>query len=154
MVWIFRPPGVSMARANRRRAKASLAASGAGAPVSTIAAVELGVVEAVHVASVLKTRAAMLAAAALVKVRQRTPDGGAPSRSRRSTRWASTWVLPEPALADTQAEEAGFEARCWRQAHRQRNLGPWRARAQRSSPGASSAKPPVADHSFTRARWS
>ncbi len=39
--------------------------------------------------------------------------GRHPASSRRMTRWVSTWVLPEPALADTQAELEGSEAsRC------------------------------------------
>ena len=38
---------------------------------------------------------------------------GVPASNSRMTRWASTWVLPEPALADTQAELPGSEARAW-----------------------------------------
>ena len=60
--------------------------------------------------SVSKTRFAMLAAAALVKVMQRMCAGSTPSSSRRITRCASTWVLPEPALAATQADTAGSDA--------------------------------------------
>ena len=52
----------------------------------------------------------MLAAAALVKVMQRIFSGATPSSSSRITRCASTWVLPEPALAATQADTAGSEA--------------------------------------------
>ena len=52
----------------------------------------------------------MLAAAALVKVRQRIFAGSVPLSSRRITRCASTWVLPEPALAETQADAAGSDA--------------------------------------------
>src|SRR5262249_27433061 len=59
-----------------------------------------------------KMRFAMLAAAALVKVRHRIFAGSVPSKSRRMTRCASTWVLPEPALADTQADTAGSDAVC------------------------------------------
>ena len=48
MVWIFRPPGVSMVRANRRRAKASCAASGVAAPVSTISRASASSSKPVH----------------------------------------------------------------------------------------------------------
>ena len=63
---------------------------------------------AVHGAARSNTRFAMLAAAALVKVMQRMRAGSTPSSSSRITRCASTWVLPEPALAATQAETAGI----------------------------------------------
>ena len=76
----------------------------------------------VHCASVLNTRSAILAAAALVKVRQRMREGGAPPSSRRSTRCASTCVLPEPALAETQAEARGVGSARLRDARCQRNL--------------------------------
>ena len=89
------------------------------------------VVEARPSASWLKMRSAMLAAAALVKVRQRICAGGVPSSSRRTTRWVSTWVLPLPALADTQAEVFGFEARAWRSRKRP---GMARAAAHRRVP--------------------
>src|ERR1043165_6895559 len=36
--------------------------------------------------------------------------GSTPESMRRVTRSTSTWVLPEPALAPTQAEAAGLEA--------------------------------------------
>ena len=114
IVWIFNPPGVSMARANRRRAKARPCGSGFGAPSSTIASLRLASSRPVHDANVSNTRAAILAAAVLVKVRQSRPDGAAPARRSRSTRWVSTWVLPEPALAETHAEAAGSEAWRWR----------------------------------------
>ena len=52
----------------------------------------------------------MLAAAALVKVMQRIFSGATPDSSSRITRCTSTWVLPEPAFAETNAEEAGFDA--------------------------------------------
>ena len=53
----------------------------------------------------------MLAAAALVKVRQRMRPGAQPSSSSRTTRSVSTFVLPAPALADTHAEARGLAAR-------------------------------------------
>ena len=55
----------------------------------------------------------MLAAAALVKVMQRIFSGGTPSSNSRITRCTSTWVLPEPAFAETNAEAAGSDARAW-----------------------------------------
>ena len=132
IVWIFNPPGVSIARANRRRAKARPCAFGCGAPSSTIASASAASSRPVHDASVSNTRAAILAAAVLVKVRQSRPDGAAPASRSRSARWVSTWVLPEPALAETQAEAAGSEA--WR----------WRSRTGSgiSSRGALMARPP------------
>src|SRR5271165_1812344 len=68
----------------------------------------------VHSASWLKTRSAMLAAAALVNVRHKIFAGGAPASRSLKTRCARTWVLPLPALAETQAEDLGFDARGWR----------------------------------------
>ena len=53
----------------------------------------------------------MLAAAALVKVMQRIFSGGTSLSNSRITRCTSTWVLPEPALAETNAEAPGSEAR-------------------------------------------
>ena len=116
MVRILRPPGVSTVRANRRRA-ASISprsARGGGAPVATMAASRAGPSSRVQRASSSNTRIDMLAAAALVKVRHRIRPGGTPASSSRSTRWARTCVLPEPAFAETQAEVPGSEARRWR----------------------------------------
>ena len=79
-------------------------------PISTIAAVSASSSRLVQSESVLKMRLAMLAAAALVKVRPRICAGGAPPSRSRSTRWVRTCVLPLPALADTQAEADGSEA--------------------------------------------
>src|SRR6185312_8139086 len=59
--------------------------------------------------SVSNTRLAMLAAAALVKVRQRIFSGATPASRRLITRCAKTCVLPEPALAATQAETPGSD---------------------------------------------
>ena len=101
------------------------------------------------------TRFAMLAAAALVKVMQRIFAGSTPSSSRRITRCASTWVLPEPALAATQAETAGI-----RGLHLQ---APQVIGNDATSAGIdpqlihsplSASSGPATDHSFTRARWS
>ena len=55
-------------------------------------------------------RPAMLAAAALVKVRPRICAGGAPESRSLSTRWVKTCVLPLPALAETQADPDGSDA--------------------------------------------
>src|SRR5487761_2377023 len=55
----------------------------------------------------------MLAAAVRGKVRHRIFPGEVPSSKIRITRCASTWVLPEPALAETQADTRGLEAVCW-----------------------------------------
>ena len=88
------------ARASRRRVGArpcssSIVARRARRPASIV-----------HSPSVSKTRRAISAAAILVKVRQRIAAGSAPASSRRMTRCVSTCVLPEPALAMTQAEDA------------------------------------------------
>ena len=71
------------------------------------------VIERDPVAEGGETRSAMLAAAALVKVMQRIFSGGTLSSSSRITRCTSTWVLPDPALAETNADEAGSDARVW-----------------------------------------
>ena len=52
----------------------------------------------------------MLAAAALVKVMQKNLGRVAPRSSRLITRCASTCVLPEPALAETNTERSGSAA--------------------------------------------
>src|SRR5262249_25554654 len=46
-----------------------------------------------------------------VKVRHSIERGSAPDRRSRKMRWTSTWVLPVPAFARTQAETAGSAAR-------------------------------------------
>ena len=111
IVWIFNPPGVSTAAANSFRASSRL--RGGLAPVSSIFARKVSSSASVQPASMPKTRADMLAAAALVKVRQIRRDGATPASSRRTTRCVSTCVLPEPACADTQAETSGSDARLW-----------------------------------------
>ena len=63
---------------------------------------------AIHSASRSNTRFAMLAAAALVKVMQRIFAGSTPRSSSRITRCASTWVLPEPALARHPGRDVGI----------------------------------------------
>ena len=107
MVCTFRPPGVSSARANSRRANAR---RGPRHPArrSTDRRIERPSSSVVQCPSVSNTRLAMLAAAALVKVRQRIFSGATPASSRLITRCASTWVLPEPALAATQADTPGI----------------------------------------------
>src|SRR5690606_11070104 len=40
-------------------------------------------------------------------------SGGVPESKSRATRVVSAWVLPEHALADTQTEVPGSEARRW-----------------------------------------
>ena len=52
----------------------------------------------------------MLAAAALVKVMQSIFSGATPVSNNLITRCTSTWVLPEPAFAETNDDEVGFEA--------------------------------------------
>ena len=114
MVCTLRPPGVSSAEANSRRARSRCLAPPGFAPVDADRRRRAPRRRApIHCASVSNTRFAMLAAAALVKVRQRIFAGSVPLSSSRITRCASTWVLPAPALADTQAETAGSDAACW-----------------------------------------
>ena len=65
------------------------------------------------------------------------------------TRCASTWVLPEPALAATQAETSGSETSgCTRQHGGGMIVGVSFAAVR----VLLVVSPPVADHSFTRAR--
>jgi hypothetical protein len=61
--------------------------------------------------SVVNTRSAILAAAAFVKVMQRIFSGGTSLSSSRITRCTSTCVLPDPALAETNEDAAGSDAR-------------------------------------------
>src|SRR5262245_34248712 len=113
MVWTLRPPGVSMARANRRRASARRSLK-MTSPVSSCSLPVRSSSESLsHSAKVENRRSAISAAAARVKVRQRMRAGGVPPSMRRTTRATSTWVFPDPALAATKAESAGSEARHW-----------------------------------------
>ncbi len=104
MVCTLRPPGVSSASANNCRARRRSAAEGRPTPAACIAASRPASSRRVHLRNSSNTRFAMLAAAALVKVMQRMRAGSTPDSSSRITRCASTWVLPEPALAATKAE--------------------------------------------------
>src|ERR1700685_4745970 len=79
-------------------------------PASMIAALRAVSVSVTHWPRVENTRSAILAAAALVKMMQRIFSGGTPVSSSRITRCTSTWVLPEPAFAETNDDEPGFEA--------------------------------------------
>src|SRR3984957_9952506 len=79
-------------------------------PASMIAALRAVSLSVTHRPRVENTRSAMLAAAALVKVMQRIFSGGTPDSSKRVTRCTSTWVLPEPAFAETNDDETGFDA--------------------------------------------
>ena len=110
MVCTFRPPGVSSALANRRRAMARCVASAVLPVTSLMFSSSAASSSAVHFASVSNTRVAMVAAAALVKVMQRIFAGSSPRSSRLITRCTSTCVLPEPALADTKTERSGSAA--------------------------------------------
>ena len=111
MVCTFSPPGVSSAQANSFRAASRSFAVGCAMPASRIASLSASSPSVTQWPSVVKTRSAMLAAAALVKVMQRIFSGGTSASSRRITRCTSTCVLPEPAFADTKVEAAGSDAR-------------------------------------------
>ncbi len=123
MVCTFSPPGVSSARANSRRASARRRASGAMLDRSRMASSSAASSSVVQCGSVSNTRFAMLAAAALVKVMQRIFSGSTPASSRLITRCASTWVLPEPALAETQAETSGSDDLALQPPHGGRDVG-------------------------------
>ncbi len=86
MVWILRPPGVSSALAKRRRASARVRASGRWPSSAAIALASFASGSAVHAPRISKTRFAISAAAARVKVRQRMRPGSAPASNRRITR--------------------------------------------------------------------
>ena len=111
MVWIFSPPGVSSARAKSRRASRISSAVGRAALQrrDRLARARLPAASPIRRACRRRGRA-ISAAATLVKVRQRIAAGSAPASSSRMTRCVSTCVLPEPALAMTQADERGSEA--------------------------------------------
>src|SRR5271167_698660 len=112
MVWILSPPGVSIVRANSLRAKSRSASAGPGAPERTIACASFSFESVVHLPSSLKTRDDMLAAAALVKVRQRMALGRPLANHQPKPACTRTFAFPEPALAETQAQASGSEARC------------------------------------------
>ncbi len=136
--------------ARRRTAfalRGAVFASGCGMPTARIAASSAASSSVTQWPSVVNTRSAMLAAAALVKVMQRIFSGGTPDSSRRITRCTSTWVLPEPALADTKADAVGSDARACR-ARTSSGMGTRRLHH------SSIPSPPAADHSLIRARSS
>ena len=116
IVSILSPPGVSTARgeeaARRGRGRAVRAARPSGRRSGSARATARRASPSRRACA--KTRIVISAAAALVKVRHRMRDGGAPSSRRRITRSVRTRVLPAPALADTQAEARGSAARRWR----------------------------------------
>src|SRR6266702_1081861 len=111
MVCTFNPPGVSSAQANSSRARILKIASGRVIPASMIAASSALSSSVTQWPRVENTRSAILAAAALVKVMQRIFSGGTPLSNSRITRCTSTCVLPDPALAETNAEDLGSDAR-------------------------------------------
>ena len=105
MVCTFSPPGVSSASGEQPARPRPPRRDPARRSRSPDRLVELRRRRASSsAASSSNTRFAILAAAALVKVMQRIFAGSTPSSSSRITRCASTWVLPEPALAATQAD--------------------------------------------------
>ncbi len=114
IVCTLSPPGTSSAAANSVRARMRVAASIVVTPMSRMAASSAASSSAIQLRSVSNTRTAMLAAAALVKVMQRIFDGSTPPEPpcsiSRITRCASTWVLPDPALAATNAAAPGSDA--------------------------------------------
>ena len=134
-------PAFPARRQTASRADLRSFASGCAMPASRIAASSASSSSVTQWPSVVNTRSAMLAAAALVKVMQRIFSGGTPSSSSRITRCTSTWVLPEPALADTNADAAGSDARA---CVSRTGAGMMRGRLHHSS----SAMPPAADHSL------
>jgi len=90
MVCTFKPPGVSSAEANSRRARARCTALGLWPVESAISWSSAASPSAVQPASRLNTSFAMLAAAVLVKVMQRILAGSTPRSSRLITLWART----------------------------------------------------------------
>ena len=119
---------------------AHLSRSGAWPCNSSIARASSASGSMVHLPSVSKTRRAISAAATFVKVRQRMAAGSAPASISRITRCVSTCVLPEPALATTQAEDAGRRPRAGSRAC-DRN----RASRAHSSSCSSSGRHPFGD---------
>ena len=104
----------AMAPAALRRAIARRAASGLRPSISCNSAASAASSLVTHSPRILKTRVAISAAAALVKVSARIREGSVPSSSSRTTLRDRTKVLPDPALALTQAEARGREARSCR----------------------------------------
>src|SRR5712675_1370235 len=86
MVCTFRPPGVSRAEANNFRADMRKRGDGLAMPASRIAASSLSSSSDTQWPSVVNTRSAMFAAAALVKVMQRIFSGGTHRQHQRSIR--------------------------------------------------------------------
>ena len=90
MVCTFSPPGVSSAQANNSRARIRNFSFGFGMPALRIAVSSSSSFSVTQWPSVVNTRSAMLAAAALVKVTQRIFSGGTLASSSRITRLTST----------------------------------------------------------------
>ena len=109
MVCTASPCGASSTSANRRRAMASTSgpASVRSAARSLVSSAAL---HRAQCASRPNTRVCISAAASLVKVRHKIACGGVPCSNSRNTRADSTWVLPVPADAVTQACACGSAA--------------------------------------------
>ena len=125
MVMIGRPAGRSRTSASRMRARPAPHPSPAAEQIRESAcSCSSGAVASRP--SSCWTRATISAAAALVKVRHSSWPGAVPASSRRSTRSASTRVLPVPAEAVTQVEQVGRRraaGRRWAAAGGQRRAG-------------------------------
>ena len=152
IVWIFSPPGVSIARANRRRAKARLARPASARRVRAIASLQARVVEAGPRRQRLEHARRHVGGGGLGegqteqarRARRRRSAAAARAGSAHGSCPSRRWPRPRPRLRDRKpgagARAPGAESE------------PRAAHA--SSAVASSDWPAVADHSLTRARWS
>ena len=150
MVWIFSPPGVSIALAKRRRASSHAGCRARALPCARCAAARATSSSVTQAPSVSNTRVAMLAAAALVKVRTGCCPGLTPSSNRRITRWDEHGGLARAGIGRHPGR--GLRIGRARSAWRVRRVG--RLHFERAAHSPSPSASPAADHSFTRARWS
>ena len=111
MVWIFKPPGASIAAANKVRApRKSSSVIEPSSPRSRNASRKSSFSSIAHSPRRLNKRFCISAAAALVYVRHRMRSGGTWANNSRATRSVNTRVLPEPAFAESHVETFGRAA--------------------------------------------
>ena len=105
------PLSLSSVWANNRRARAIISWLGVTIPIEPKSAVN----SAVGIIAQLARRTAILfrisAAAARVYVTHKIPSASAPASNSRKTRSVKSLVLPVPALAETNTEASGSDAR-------------------------------------------
>ena len=114
MVWIFKPPGVSIARAKSRRAVGRLTCPVRSSTPNSSRSLRSSASDNIdHLPNRRNKRFCISEAAAFVYVRQRMFCGSTPSNNNRATRSVRTRVLPDPAFAVSHVFNCGSAASTW-----------------------------------------